>query len=482
MTGRAGRTSPGTVLVAWLCSDIVSLFGTSLSSLAVPWMVLTLTHNAAVTGMVSAIQLGMLVLANLLSGPIIDALGPTRISVACDTISACFIALIPLLWLVHRFSIPALIVIVAVAGAMRGPSNSAKSTLSPRVASYARQPMERITGLSGTTDRLAATVGSAVGGIIVGAVGGAYALAFTSLGLILGASLIGLIVRPALLADCAQSPQRNGTDSPRPAATDTAARSTAGTAADTMAQEPEAGRAPEATRNRAEDHGHGPGTSRRNGASRYCRDLVAGWKALKALPVVLALTLIPSVTNMIDVAWSDVLTPAWVMAQHHSSQSLGLLFAAFSLPALAASIAATALATKLPRFPVLVIGYLVAGAPRYIAMALNAPIPVLLIVLAVGGLGMGFLNPIIGAVVYERIPDETRGRVVSLMGAIAWGLMPLGSLLGGLGTHLIGLNLTLGISGALYLGVTMLPLFIPSWRDIGRPQSGSLPTHEHQAA
>ncbi|MCH4160754.1 MAG: MFS transporter [Bifidobacterium sp.] len=431
------------VVAAWLCSDIASLFGTALSSLAVPWMVLNFTHNTAATGVVSAIQLGALVAANLVSGPLIDKLGPTRVSIFCDYTSACFIALIPILWAVDLFSIPALIVIVAVVGALRGPANSSKSVLSPSVAQFSKQPMERITGLSGTTERLASAIGSAAGGVIIGFVGGPYALAFTSLGLIVGATLIAVIVRPALrqLSDPSVSDTKSR---------DSASDHQAGTAKHHLAE-----------------HRNAPLRSR---TSAYFADLKTGWKALIALPTVMGLTLIPAVTNMIDIAWTDVLTPAWVLSQHLGSQTLGLLFASLTFPAMISSLIATIFASRLPRFPVFVIGYLVVGAPRYLAMAFNAPTTVVIATLIVGGIGSGFLNPILGAIIYERIPKKSRGKIISLTGAISWGLMPLGSLLGGFMSHLIGLNITLGILGIAYLIITMVPLFVPTLRHFERVQ------------
>lgn len=429
------------VLIAWLSSDIVSLFGSALSGLAVPWMVLNLTHNTAATGIVSAVQLGMLVLANLVSGPLIDKLGPTKVSVTCDWISAGFIALIPILWFAHMFSIPLLIAVVAVVGAMRGPSNSAKSVLAPDIATYTHQSMERITGLSGTTNNLAGALGSAVGGVIIGLVGGPYALAFTSLGLGLGACMIGWIVRPALLSDHdAHTNVQHGKSSQDK---EIKSRHTLSKAAV------------------------------RSYARNYASDIVQGWKALVALPAVLGFTIIPAVTNMFDVAWSNVLTPAWVLSQHQSSSTLGLLFATLTFPALIGSIIATVFADRLPRFPVIMLGYLAVGFPRYMVMAFNAPLPVILVTLAIGGLGSGFLNPILGAVLYERIPAQSRGKIISLSSALAWGLMPIGSLLGGFAAHLMGIQHTLAILGILYLAVTITPLFLPSLRNINRLKQDS---------
>jgi MFS family permease len=101
-------------------------------------------------------------------------------------------------------------------------------------------------------------------------------------------------------------------------------------------------------------------------------------------------------------------------------------------------------------------------------MAFNAPTSIVVATLIIGGVGSGFLNPILSAIIYERIPGNSRGKIISLTSAISWGLMPIGSLLGGFMSHILGLNITLGMLGIAYLIITMLPLFVPALRHFER--------------
>ena len=55
-------------------------------------------------------------------------------------------------------------------------------------------------------------------------------------------------------------------------------------------------------------------------------------------------------------------------------------------------------------------------------------------------MGAGPLNPIIGAVEFERIPQNMRGRVFGAVTAGAWIAMPLGMLLGGVFTERLWLD------------------------------------------
>ena len=96
-----------------------------------------------------------------------------------------------------------------------------------------------------------------------------------------------------------------------------------------------------------------------------------------------------------------------------------------------------------------------------------------------GGFASGFLNPILGAVIYERIPAPLVGRVTSLTTAMCFALMPLGGLLGGLLVSGWGLTPAMLAIGAAYFVITMAPAFDPRWREMDdRPapsQSGRVP-------
>ena len=86
----------------------------------------------------------------------------------------------------------------------------------------------------------------------------------------------------------------------------------------------------------------------------------------------------------------------------------------------------------LPRYRTYVIAFLVAGAPRFVVMALESPVWTVFAVTAVAGVASGFLNPILGAGHPRTHPAPLLGRVTSLNTALCWSLMPLGGVLGGL--------------------------------------------------
>ena len=69
------RRAPFTALMT---SYFISMLGTSMSQLAIPWMVLTTTGSASKTGLVAFAEMGPYVMAQALAGPLVDRFGLRR--------------------------------------------------------------------------------------------------------------------------------------------------------------------------------------------------------------------------------------------------------------------------------------------------------------------------------------------------------------------------------------------------------------------
>src|SRR4051794_30432883 len=159
MTTSVGRRTP---LVGYLVADAISLTGTRISMIAIPWLVLVTTGSPTKTGLVAFAELAPMVAIKAGAGPVIDRVGARRIAIGCDVTSAAVVALIPLLHVAHALTFTALLVLVAAAGALRGPGDGAKSAFIPALAEHAAVPLERVTGLAGAIERSATFVGAAV--------------------------------------------------------------------------------------------------------------------------------------------------------------------------------------------------------------------------------------------------------------------------------------------------------------------------------
>jgi MFS family permease len=147
---------------------------------------------------------------------------------------------------------------------------------------------------------------------------------------------------------------------------------------------------------------------------------------------------------------------------------VGIFLATFSTGAILGASIAAAIGERLPRLLFYTLGFFCAGPLAMCVFALNLSLPVIVTALLIGGLSAGFINPILGAILFERIPGPMVGRVTALIGALAWSLMPFGGLYAGLLIDRWGIAAALGLTAMLYLLAAFAPLVVPSFRQMKR--------------
>ena len=153
-----------------------------------------------------------------------------------------------------------------------------------------------------------------------------------------------------------------------------------------------------------------------------------------------------------------------------SPGQIGLMLAAYGLGGILGAIAAPAVQRRLPGRVVLVtiawlwtaLGIALAFAPSLVWLA------VLVFVLNLFGAPY---NVVVAARMYQLVPEEIFGRVRSVGRIVAWGTIPIGTLLGGLLADRLGAGPAL-----LVLGLGMIPIAIastvsPGMRSIDDPVS-----------
>jgi MFS family permease len=404
-------------LYGWLTAEAISLTGTRISMIALPWFVLTTTGSATKTGLVALAEMLPLVLLKVLGGPIIDKVGARRISISCDVASVFAVGAIPLLHATGHLSFLGFLLLVAVAGALRGPGDGAKSALVPALVRHADVPMERATGLGSMVERGASMLGAAFAGGLVAVVGPANAL-------IIDAASFGLAALVLAWATTSLAP-----------VVETAAAAQGG---DTTS---------------------------------YRTQLREGWDFLRGDRVLFGIAVMVALTNFLDIAWATVLVPVWAREYGGGAAAIGLLFAVFSGASVLGAMCAATWGERLPRHRTYLVAFLVTGLPRFAVMSFDSPLWSVLAVAVAGGFASGFINPVLGAVIYERIPTNLVGRVTSLTTAMCFVLMPLGGLLGGVLIGSFGLPAAMLGIGIAYLVVTMLPAVDPRWREMDRRPS-----------
>lgn len=389
----------------------VSALGTRMSFLAVPWFVLTTTGSATATGLVAFAEMAPYVAVGALGGPLVDRAGARLASIATDLAAALLMGGLPVLFALHALSLPALAVLVAGAGAARGAGDTARGVLLPGLSAGAGVPIERASGLFEGASRLAALAGLPAAGVLVGASSPLAVVAADAATFALSGLLVTLLV------------SRSAEPDPDPVAP----------------------------------------------AGGYIAALGEGLRALRADRLLIGIAAMVLVTNFVDQAGGAVLVPVWAHRVAHSAVVLGLLGGLLSLGAVAGNAFTTWLGPRLPRRLTYAFGYALAGTPRYLAIAMASRLsPVLLAATVLAGLGAGGINPIVGAIFYERVPRSLQARVLGVFQASAWAGIPFGSLAGGLAVGALGLRAALLGAAALYGLATLAPFVLPVWRGMER--------------
>lgn len=392
--------------ITYATAEAFSLGGTRLSMIAIPWLVLTTTGSPTMTGTVAMAEMLPYVISKFLSGPIVDRVGTKPIAVGADLLSVLVITTIPVLHLIGDLRIAFLIPVVAIMGTLRGPSDAAKGILPPRVAEWAGLPLERVTGVQGAIERLASSAGAAGAGGLVALIGPASALAVNAGTFAVSAVIIAFGI-PAAPAE----PERH--------------------------------------------------------SAGYLGDLHEGWRFVRTDTVLLGLAIMIAITNLLDQAFTAVMLPVWARNTGHGAGGVGLVMAIFAGFSILGALIAAARGERLPRLIMYTVCFMIGGLPRFVIFAVDTPVPLIMIVCAIGGFASGFINPIIGAVIFERIPKPLVGRATSLITSGAWSLIPFGGLLGGVLISGFGLPVAMLATGGAYLIATVSPALLPNFRGLG---------------
>lgn len=387
---------PRTPLVALLVINAVACIGTRVSAIAIPWFVLVTTGSATQTGLVAAVELAPYVVAKALAGPVTDRLGQRRVSIVGDVASMVALGAVPLLHVLGVLSLPLLLIMVAVGGGVRGPGDNAKHTSIPAVAETAGVPLERLTGLYGAIERSAGLVGPALAAVMINTVSAVGAIGVTAVCFGLSAAVAALAL-------------------PRTTAAE-------------------------------DDQDEG-----------YLTRLRVGWAFLVNDRLMFTLVLMIMVTNLLDVAKISVLLPVWAHDGGHGVTSIGILMTVMSACSVASSLLASWVGTRLPRRLTYFLAFAIAGPPPFLALALDLPVWAMAIVYAVAGLASGQLNPMLGAIFFERTPRPLVGRVTALADATAWAAMPFGGLAAAALIAGVGLAPAFATCGIAYALATLLP-------------------------
>ncbi|HEY8291364.1 MAG TPA: MFS transporter [Thermomicrobiales bacterium] len=398
-----------TPITSLTIAGIISLTGSMLTSVAIPWFVLQTTNSAAKTGLTGVFTTLPYIIGGVFGGTLVDRLGFKRASILADLTSGATIALIPLLYHTIGLAFWQLLALTFLANLFDTPGNTARQSLVPDLADLAGMRLERANALVQSIPRFAILFGPPLAGVLIALFGASDVLWLDAASFAISAVVIGTCI-------------------PR--------------------------------RARAAPHG--------GGVRQYFADLAEGWRFVAHHRMVRALITFFLFTNLLESPWS-LLLAVYTKRVFGTAVSFGTVLASLGAGAIVSSFLFAAVGHRLPRLGVLAL-YPFGGAITFSALALNLPFIALVIVTFGYGLAVGMVNPLTNTIRQEQVPSALLGRVQGIVTARSFAFIPLGRGIAAVLIDPVGLpTLFLGI-GLLFTLATIVMLVLPVFRDLSAPE------------
>lgn len=405
MTAKTPKT-PGPLYLIFFAA-LAAGTGNGISIIAFPWLVLQRNGSAVDASLVAMAGTLPLLAATVLAGAAVDYLGRRRVSMLSDALSAISVAAVPVIAL--SFGADAVgvgvLAVLAALGAFFDPAGmTARETMLPEAAERAGWTLDRANSYYEAVFNLAYIVGPGVGGLLIATIGGIETMWVTAGAFALSIGAVAVL-------------RLHGADAPD-----------------------------------------------RDQLPRVWAGIVEGLAFVWRTPVLRTLAIVDLTATGLYMPMESVLFPKY-FTDRNEPEALGWVLVALSVGGLVGALGYAALSRHVRRRVVMLTAVLVLGVVMTV-IAFLPPLPVILVLSAVVGLVYGPIAPIYNYVMQTTAPPHLRGRVVGVMGSLAYaagplGLIVAGPLADGAGLHTTFLALALPM---VALGVTAV--FLPALRQL----------------
>jgi H+ antiporter protein len=385
--------------------------GNGISMIAFPWLVLQRNGSALEASVVAMAGTLPLLVATLIAGAAVDYLGRRRVSMISDALSALSVAAVPVIAL--TFGADAINVAVlaglAALGAFFDPAGmTARETMLPEAAKRAGWTLDHANSVYEATFNLSYIVGPGIGGLLITTLGGINTMWVTA-----GAFGLSIVAISVLRLEGAGKPDRDSL--------------------------------PEGV----------------------WSGVVEGLSFVWNMKVLRTLAFIDLAATGLYMPMESVLFPKYFTDRNEPAQ-LGWVLMALSVGGLIGALGYAVMSKYMKRRTTMLIAVLTLGVAMTI-IAFLPPLPVILGLSAVVGFVYGPMAPIYNYVMQTRAPAHLRGRVVGVMGSLAYAAGPLGLIIAGPLADSAGLKTTFLALSIPMVMLGLIALGLPSLRDLDRP-------------
>ena len=402
-----GKRGPLCVI---LFAALMAGAGNGISIVAFPWLVLQRNGSAIDASIVAMAGTVPLLVATLIAGAAVDYLGRKRVSMISDALSALSVAAVPVLALtfgVHVINVAVLAGLAAL-GAFFDPAGmTARETMLPEAATRAGWTLDHANSVYEAVFNLSYIVGPGIGGLLIATLGGVNTMWVTA-----GAFCLSIAVIATLRLEGTGKPDRS--------------KLTEGVWA----------------------------------------GVVEGLRFVWNSPVLRTLAFVDLAATGLYMPMESVLFPKYFTDRNEPAQ-LGWVLMALSVGGLVGALSYAVLSQRMMRRTTMLIALLTLGVAMTV-IAFLPPLPLILVLCAVVGFVYGPIAPIYNYVMQTRAPQHLRGRVVGVMGSLAYAAGPLGLVLAGPLADAAGLHATFLALSLPMLLLGLIALALPALRDLDR--------------
>jgi H+ antiporter protein len=384
--------------------------GNGISIVAFPWLVLQRNGSALDATVVAMAGTLPLLAATLIAGAAVDYLGRRRVSMISDALSALSVAAVPILAL--AFGVQAVNVAVlaglAALGAFFDPAGmTARETMLPEAAGRAGWTLDHANSVYEAVFNLAYIVGPGIGGLLIATLGGVNTMWVTASAFGLSIVAIGVL--------------------------------------------------------RLEGAGRPDRTELPDGV---WAGILEGLRFVWHNRVLRTLAFVDLAATGLYMPMESVLFPKYFTDRNEPAQ-LGWVLMALSIGGLIGALGYAVMSKYMSRRATMLTAVITLGVAMTV-IAFLPPLPVILVLCAVVGLVYGPIAPIYNYVMQTRAPQHLRGRVVGVMGSLAYAAGPLGLVLAGPLADAAGLHATFLALSLPMLLLGAVAVFLPALRDLDR--------------
>ncbi|MCV7229804.1 MFS transporter [Mycolicibacterium komossense] len=401
-------------LLLILFAALMAGAGNGISMVAFPWLVLQHNGSAVDASIVAMAGTLPLLASTLIAGTAVDFIGRRRISMIADGLSALSVAAVPLIAL--AFGVEAVNVVVlatlAAFGSLFDPAGlTARESMLPEAATRAGWSLDHANSVYEAIFNLAYIVGPGIGGLLIATLGGITTMWVTAATFVL--SIIAISALRVFQLEGAGKPDR--------------------------ATRPES----------------------------VWSGIIEGLSFVWRNKVLRTLAFVDLAATGLYMPMESVLFPKYFTDRNEPAH-LGWVLMALSLGGLVGALGYAVLSRYTKRRTVMLVALLTLGVAMTV-IAFLPPLPLILALCAVVGFVYGPIAPIYNYVMQTRAPQHLRGRVVGVMGSLAYAAGPLGLVLAGPLADTFGLKVTFLALALPMLVLGLAALGLSSLRELDQP-------------